>query len=353
MKNCLLSIPERVFVEEARSNTTDKVAYMKLSVLVMLDEGFGQEAVAVALGIGLGTVNKCKKKYDSDGLDGFLDRHYVPYQGKLSDEQLAMLDSEVEQGLYSNCAQVVVWLEERFGITYTQSAVRAILNKLGFVYKKTMSIPGKADVAEQERFLKELEPFLEEIDTDTEVVFFVDAVHPQHNTRSDYVWAKRGQDKEVPTNCGRNRLNINGAMNAHRPEEVVTVEAEKINVESTQELFEKLQQRYKDKKKIYVFADNARYYYNESLREWLTQNPKIQLIHLPTYSPNLNLIERLWKFLRKKIINLHYYETFDEFKKAIHVFFANLKQYKEELRTLMRPNFQRFSAMPRALPLFS
>ena len=353
MKNYLLSFPERAFVEEARANTQDKLAYMKLSVLVMLDEGVTQETIAVLLGIGSGTVNKCKKKYDSDGLDGFLDRHYVPYQGKLSDEQLAMLDSAVEHGIYSNCAQVAAWVEERFGITYTESGIRAILTKLGFVYKKTMCVPGKADVAEQECFLKQLEPFLEEIDTEREVVCFMDAVHPQHNTRSDYVWAKRGQDKEVPTNSGRNRININGAMNAHHPEEVVTVEAEKINAESTKALFEKLLQQYQDKDKIYVLADNARYYYNEALREWLAENPKIQLLHLPTYSPNLNLIERLWKFLRKKVINLHYYPTFDEFRKAIHEFFANLKQYKEELKTLMRPNFQRFSAKPGAQPLFS
>jgi transposase len=353
MKNCLLSIPERIFVEEARANTTDKLAYMKLSVLVMLDEGFTQELVSVALGIGLGTVNKCKKKYDSDGLDSFLDRHYVPYQGKLDDAQLALLDAEIEQGVYSTCSEVLDWVEKNFGISYTESGIRAILTKLGFVYKKTVSVPGGADIAEQERFLKQLEPFLEEIDTETEVVCFMDAVHPQHNTRSDYVWAKQGQDKEVRTNSGRNRVNINGAMNAHRPEEVVMVEAERINAESTRELFEKLLHKYQDKAKIYILADNARYYYNETLRKWLEENPKIQMLHLPPYSPNLNLIERLWKFLRKKVINLHFYATFDEFRKAIREFFENLKQYKDELKTLMRPNFQRFAAPPGTMPLFS
>ncbi len=112
---------------------------------------------------------------------------------------------------------------------------------------------------------------LEEIDTESEVACFMNAVHPQYDKRSYYVWIKRGQDKD----------------------------------------------------KIYVFADNARYFYNEALREWLAENPKIQLLLLPTYSPNLNLIERLWKFLRKKVINLHYCATFDEFRKAIHAFFAN------------------------------
>lgn len=339
-------------MEEARANTNDKVAYMKLSVLVMLDEGFTQELISVSLGIGIGTVNKCKKKYDSDGLDGYLDRHYVPYQGRLDAEQLGLLEEEVIGGTYTNCTQIVGWISKKFGVDYCESAVRSILKKLGFVYKKTVAIPGKADVAEQEQFLEQLEPFLAETSSN-EVVFFMDAVHPQHNTRSDYAWIKQGQNKEIPTNSGRERININAAMNAHQPEDVLIVESDTINAQATQELFKKMLEKHPDKEKIYVFSDNAPYYSNTELKAWLQQNPKIQLLHLPTYSPNLNLIERLWKFLRKKVINLHYYPTFDQFRKAIHEFFANIKQYKEELRTLMRPNFQRFSAQPRTHIIFS
>ena len=133
MNNCFLSIPDRIFLEEARANTNDKVAYMKLSVLVMLDEGFTQEVISVSLGIGIGTVNKCKKKYDSDGLDGYLDRHYVPYQGRLDAEQLGLLEDEVIRGTYSNCTQIIEWISKTFGVDYCESAVRSILKKLGFV----------------------------------------------------------------------------------------------------------------------------------------------------------------------------------------------------------------------------
>lgn len=308
--------------------------------------------ISTLLGIGLGTVNKCKQKYESDGLDGYLDRHYVPYQGKLDSEQLGILEMEVCQGIYTCCSQIATWIREQFGIEYSESAVGGILAKLGFVYKKTTAIPGKVDVMEQEAFLAQLEPFLAEIAAD-EVVYFMDAVHPQHNTRSDYAWIKRGQTKEVPSNSGRKRINLNGAMNAHRPEEVEIVEAEAINAEVTKELLSKLAEKHPDKDKIYVLGDNARYYSNAELRGWLEQNPKIQLLHLPPYSPNLNLIERLWKFLRKKVINLHYYPTFEEFRAAIHGFFADLKRYKEELKTLMAPNFQRFSAKPGTGAVFS
>ena len=85
----------------------------------------------------------------------------------------------------------------------------------------------------------------------------MDAVHPQHNTRSTYAWVKKGQDKAVPTNSGRRPININGAMNAHRPEEVIIVEADRINAQATIELYDKVQPQNPDKDTIYVVGDNA------------------------------------------------------------------------------------------------
>jgi transposase len=75
------------------------------------------------------------------------------------------------------------------------------------------------------------------------------------------------------------------------------------------------------------------------VREYLEKS-KIKLIFLPPYSPNLNLIERLWKYFRKRVIYNKYYETFDEFKKACKSFFRRIKRYKGELSSLMTENFQ-------------
>lgn len=340
MERKFLSKIERLLVEELRSNTRNKGSYMKLSVLILLDMNECYDRIAEILGIGVGTVSNCKNKYEDDGLEKYLDTHYVPYSGKLSDEELGLLEEAVSSGLYLNTQMIVAFIESDFGISYSSSAVLAILKKLDFVYKKTMSVPGKADLVSQEAFLAEMEPFLEEVGPD-EAIYFVDAVHPHHNTRSDYAWVKRGEIKAIPTNTGRDRLNINGAMNAHKPEDVVIVEAERINGQATIALYDKIQQQNLDKKTIYIFCDNARYYYNAEVGAWLAQNPRIVQLFLPPYSPNLNLIERLWKFLKKKIINTTYYPTFKDFQQAIRYFFDNLANYKDELRALMRHNFQR------------
>lgn len=271
----------RVVVEEMRGNTRDKGSYMKLSVLILL----------------------------------------------------------VSDNIYSTSQEIQAYILQTFGVEYSLSAVRGILEKLDFVYKKTSVLPGNFDAEEQAAFLAEMQPFLTEID-ENEVILFADAVHPQHNTRSSYAWIKKGQDKFIPSNTGRRRLNINGAMNAHHPEEVVIYEADTINAEATIALYDKIQQRYQNKERIYVFGDNARYYRNAQLQAWLTQNPRIVQVFLPPYSPNLNLIELLWKLLRKKCINTHFYPDFKDFRQAILNFFEHIGQYKEELDSLITFNFQ-------------
>lgn len=336
----LLTPEERLFVDELRDNTRDKGTYMKLSVLILLDMDKGYDEIQAILGIGRGSISNCRKKYESDGLEKYLDRHYVPYMGKLSEDDLKHLEVEVSTGLYSCAQEVQGYILQTFGIEYSLSAVRLILGKLNFVYKKTSEVPSNFDEAEQDAFLAQLVPFLNETGP-KEPVYFVDAVHPQHNTRSTYAWIKRGEKKAIPTNSGRSRININGAMNAHKPEEVIVVEAQTINAQATIELYEKIQANNLDKEQVYVIGDNARYYRNVELQAWLNKNPRIIQLFLPPYSPNLNLIERLWKFLRKKVINTKFYPTFEGFRRAILAFFDNITDYKDELQSLITFNFQR------------
>jgi transposase len=143
----------------------------------------------------------------------------------------------------------------------------------------------------------------------------------------------------MPANAGRKRLNINGALNAHDVTDVAIDEADRIDQESMKRLIVKLVDKnpFKD---IYLFHDNARYYYAKELREWLFQNyPSVNQIFLPPYSPNLNLIERLWKFLKKYIINYDFYPTFKEFKHKVLNFFDDIEQCKQKLESLLTLNF--------------
>jgi transposase len=218
--------------------------------------------------------------------------------------------------------------------------MQRLLYKLGFSYKQLSLFPSKADLAKQREFVKEYEKLTDNL-TDKEEIVFIDGVHPQHNTKSSKAWIESGQEKYILTNTGRVRINLNGAYNP-KTQDVIIREDETINAQSTINLFKQIEEHYTDKDRIFVISDNARYYTCKMLTEFL-QDSKIELIHLPPYSPNLNLIERLWKFMRKKVINTKYYEKFSDFRKAIKNFFDNIDTYAEEMGKFIGTKFHLYA----------
>ena len=163
-------------------------------------------------------------------------------------------------------------------------------------------------------------------------------VHPQHNTVAAYGWIKKGQDKAVKTNSGRQRLNINGAVHIETCKAIVSYEST-LNARTILNLLVKIRKTYQRAGKFYLICDNVGYYKPESV-QLAAQALNIELVFLPPYSPNLNLIERFWKFFKKKVMYNQYYPKFSDFKNAVTEFFENLKQYQSELRSLLTENFQ-------------
>jgi transposase len=130
-----------------------------------------------------------------------------------------------------------------------------------------------------------------------------------------YGWIKRGTDKSLKSNTGRARLNINGAIDIDHLGIVVDF-AESVNAQSSLTVLRTLELKHPEAEKIYVYCDNARYYRCSLVQEFVKQS-KIKLLFLPPYSPNLNLIERLWKYFRKQLLYNKYYEHFADFVAAL------------------------------------
>ena len=213
---------------------------------------------------------------------------------------------------------------------------------MGFTYKKTSEIPCKADHDRQEEFMKELSRGLEKKDTKS-IVYYADGVHPTHNSRSTYAWIEKGEEFPQPTVSGRDRVNINGLLNAYDVTDVIAHDCDSVNALSTKALYEKALIKHPEASVIYIISDNAKYYRNKDLREWI-KGTKIVQLFLPAYSPNLNLIKRLWKFLRKKVINTGFYQSKEMFRKAVMNFFARIDEYKEELESLLTLNFRLYNS---------
>ena len=151
----------------------------------------------------------------------------------------------------------------------------------------------------------------------------------------------------VKTSSGRKRLNILGALNAVTHEMITVVNDAYINAWSVVDLMRKIREKTPTGKVILVL-DNARYQACYIVRSAACMM-HIELLYLPPYSPNLNLIERVWKFIRKKCLNCVYHQNFAIFSEAITGCISRFgTTHKDELATLLQWNFQTFSSMGEA-----
>jgi transposase len=168
-------------------------------------------------------------------------------------------------------------------------------------------------------------------------LFFCDAAHFVLSAFLCMVWSR--VRLFLRTSAGRNRINVMGAVHAISKQVTTHINTTYINSHTITDFMIQLKRQYIDLP-IVLVMDNAKYQHCQLVLE-KAKEMNIELLFLPAYSPNLNIIERLWKFTKKKILYAKYYEKPDKFHKAITDFFCELNQkYQKELETLLTLKFQ-------------
>lgn len=168
-------------------------------------------------------------------------------------------------------------------------------------------------------------------------VFFCDGVHLIYGYESGKYWCK--ERVCVRSAYGRKRVNCLGFLDAVSHQVETVMNDSYLNSDSVCEGLKKLRQN-NPNERLYIILDNAAYQRCKKVKNFAAEL-NINLIYLPPYSPNLNLIERLWKFLRHKILANKYYDSFNFFFDKIHDFLASVHRiFSDELLSLLSFNFQ-------------
>jgi len=323
----------------AHRHVKDKRLADRIKALISLNAGFSYEEIAQILLLDEVTLRRYVKIFQEKGMEGLLESHYHGSKSRLSTPQLASLENYLVKNTLTTASQVREYILKMYGKTYSLIGITKLLYRLGFSYKKPKIVPGKASFTLQKEFLQTYKEMKEKLGA-KDHIYFSDATHPTHNTNPSYGWIKKGKKNDVyiKSNTGRKRLNLLGAMDIDNKSTVV-IERETIDAEAIINLLKRMAEIQKQGK-IYLVLDNAKYHHARAVKNWLLHHPRFKLVFLPPYSPNLNIIERLWRFFHQKITNNHYFGTFKEFKDATSTFFNNLSQYQAELDTLLTENFQ-------------
>ena len=310
----------------------------RLKAMILLNDGFSFAEVARILILDDDTIRLWYNIFEDEGIAGLQRDLYRGGISKLSEDQLDCLEAHLDEYVSLTAIEICHWVKAEFDIDYSVSGMTDLLHRLGFSYKKPTIVPGRHPEPEKQLEFAAKITEITENKAEEDQIYFVDGCHPRHNPVAGYGWIRKGEDRSIPSNTGREHLNLNGAYNPEKHEAVV-IESEWVNAQSTIEMIEEIQKK-QPIGRIILFADNARYYKCEKIRIYLKENPRVTFIHLPPYSPNLNLIERLWKFFKKKVLCQKYYPTLEKMRKATLDFFDKLDSFKQELKTLMTLNFQ-------------
>ena len=224
--------------------------------------------------------------------------------------------------------------------------MRKFLKDLGLKFYRVRAIPVPPKknlaehVADQAAFLEtKLKPVLAAAQAGEGHVFFVDAAHFVFGTFLCYLWSFTRIF--VRAASGRQRFNVLGAWNAVTRQLIAVTNTTVVNTETMSELLRKIAALGLTGA-ITLVLDNARYQHNAAVKA-LASQLGITLLFLPSYSPNLNLIERLWKFTKRRALYGRYHPKFADFQAAIQEILDGIPTtYAQQLETLMTLNFQQF-----------
>jgi transposase len=184
---------------------------------------------------------------------------------------------------------------------------------------------------------EKLQPKIEEAHAGKCELLFVDASHFVLSAFLGYLWCFVRIFVKSPS--GRHRYNVLGAFNAINHEFFTVTNDTYINANSIIVLMAQLLVRYAGSQ-ITLVMDNARYQRCKLVMDF-AKDHGIELLFLPPYSPNLNLIERLWRYVKKKCLYSKYYPDFSSFKSSIDDCVSNIgKKHKTEIDSLMTLKFQ-------------
>jgi transposase len=309
------------------------------SVYLKVISTFSNQQIGFITGLHPNTISHWITVYERQGYGGLLCNNYGTNQSELQEHSECILTCLGQQPPRS-AAEAAQRILEMTGVERSQQQIRTFMKRHGLKFIKCGHLPAKADTAQQHQWMQtELEPVIKAARQGKVHLLFLDAAHFMLQPFICCLWCVCRLF--IKAASGRNRINVLGAVHAITKKVVTLTNTTYITAETLIEFLRLLKKKFCNKP-IIIVLDNARYQHCQTVIS-MAEALEIRLLFLPPYSPNLNIIERLWKFTKKQILCAKYYDKPEAFHQAIESFFANInKNCKKQLTSLLALNFQFF-----------
>lgn len=320
-----------------------KVANLRIRfiAIIMISQGYNVETIAKVIGRTKKAIQNWFVIYLSkDGIDKLNKYNYVGRKTFLKKQEISEVIKWVKTNNPGTIKEVEAKIYDDYKIRYTNEGVRKLLKNNGLKLLLPKVIPGNPPSAEEQQVVVDQYHEMKANCEPGTVFLFGDGMHLVHQNIPAACW---GDPKERPilqTNTGRKRLNILGAYNPDTHSLVHLTGEENCNALTVIEFFTLILNSYRNAPKVIIILDNAKYFKAKIVNEWLAKNPKLEIVFLPAYCPNLNLIERLWRFVKDKLVKNIYHKKYITFRAKAFQLLNSISEHKDKLRTLMVEKFE-------------
>ena len=310
----------------------------RMHFVLLKAKGYTHEMIADILDVSSRVTFVWGQVLCEDGFEALATLNYKGQPSKLKEfgEQLVF---DFIQKPVATLKEAQKRIKEISGFERSLPQVRHFMLKNNLKRRKVGQIPAKADLEAQDYFKKNKLSRLVKLAQHGRIrLLFLDACHFVHLPFLGYLYGLKRLF--IRAASGRKRFSVLGALDSISRRLTTICNESYINAATVCELLKLLAEQYAGEK-IYLILDNARYQRCLFVRS-AAAALGIKLVFLPPYSPNLNLIERQWRFVKNEVLYSKYYSTFQDFKSAIATCLEKVAtgQYEKKLQSLLTLKFQ-------------
>ncbi len=299
-------------------------------------------AISLILKISEESIRLWIKLFLLKGAEGLISKKKQGRPSKLTKSQRKELNKLITEGPVKAGFPGACWrspmiqtlIDEKFSVFYSVNYIAQLLKNMGFTYQKAKFVADHKDVEKRKEWLEKKWPEILKMakQKNSYVLFGDEASFPQWGSLT-YTWAKRGVQPVVKTSGIRKGYKVLGLIDYFTGRFFYKGQEDRLNSESYIIFLKEVLK--KTKKHIILIQDGAKYHISKAVKKFFeTHSDRITVYQLPSYSPDYNPIEKLWKKIKQKEIHLHYFPTFDFLKEKVNEALIYFKNIRNEVLTL-------------------
>ena len=306
-------------------------------------EGMPYSRIAVTLRVSTESIRLWVKAVLLNGVAGLKSKEKPGRPSKLTKTQKKKLDELITAGPQNAGFPGACWrspmiqtlIYQRFGVYYSVHYIAQLLKNMGFSYQKAKFVSDHKDPEKRNLWVEETWPQILKLakDKNAYILFGDEASFPQWGSLT-YTWAKKGQQPVVKTSGTRRGYKVFGLIDYFSGRFFCKGHDKgRLNSESYQSFLTEVLS--KTRKHIILIQDGAKYHTSKAMQRFFeTKSHRLTVFNLPSYSPDYNPIEKLWKKIKEKEIHLHYFPTFDSLKNKVEEALLRFRDLKNEVLSL-------------------